>query len=252
MKKTLLAVALTGAIISTPTFADTLLGVYAGAQAWNMETEGGFANNDSLASFSFEDETKTSYYVAFEHPVPFIPNVKVRQTDMDTSGVTTLSSTFTFGGQLFSNQSDLQTEIDVSNTDFIAYFEIFDNDLVSFDFGLNGKYVDGSLYVQDAGDNSINAREEFSGVVPMLYSRLEFGLPGTGFSVYAEGSYLAVDDHTLSDYEAAITYDFVENMAIDMTAQVGYRSMTLELEDLDDIYSNLEFSGVYAGIEVHF
>ena len=42
------------------------------------------------------------------------------------------------------------------------------------------------------------------------------------------------------------------NLAIDLTLQLGYRAVTLELDDLDDIYSDLEFKGIYAGLEVHF
>ena len=63
---------------------------------------------------------------------------------------------------------------------------------------------------------------------------------------------LSVDDHSLTDYQAALTYSLMENLALDVTFQLGYRAVELELEDLDGIYSNLEFKGVYAGLEVHF
>jgi outer membrane protein len=86
----------------------------------------------------------------------------------------------------------------------------------------------------------------------MLYSRLALGVPFTGFGAYIEGSLLAIDDHTVSDYQAVITYSLMENLALDVTFQVGYRAVTLELEDLDDIYSDLEFKGAFAGLEVHF
>ena len=74
----------------------------------------------------------------------------------------------------------------------------------------------------------------------------------TGFGVFFEGSFLGIDDQALTDYQAAITYTVIENMAIDITFQVGYRAFALELEDLDNIYTDLEFKGVYAGLEVHF
>lgn len=252
MKKSIITLALGTSLVALPTQADTLLGLYAGAQAWNMETEGGFANSSDLTNFNFEDETKGSFYVALEHFVPLVPNVKVRQTEMDTAGDIALTTSFTFGDQLFTSDSTLMTDVEVSTTDFILYYELFDNDLVSFDFGINGKYIDGTLFVQDAADPSITATEEFSGVVPMAYSKLAFGLPFTGWGVYAEGSYLAIDDHTVSDFQAALTYSLLDNIAIDMTFEVGYRAVTVELEDLDDIYSNLDFKGVYAGVEVHF
>lgn len=252
MKKTIITLALTGVLVALPTQADTLLGLYVGAQAWNMETEGGFANESSLTNFDFEDETKGSFYVALEHFIPLVPNIKLRRTDMDTVGNIVLTSGFTFGDEIFSADSNLMTDVELTTTDFILYYEFFDNDLVSFDFGINGKYIDGTLLVQDVDDASVTATEEFSGVVPMAYSRLAFGLPFTGWGVYAEGSYLAIDDHTIRDFQAAITYSLLDNIAVDMTFELGYRTVTVELEDLEDIYSNLDFKGVYAGLEVHF
>jgi outer membrane protein len=126
---------------------------------------------------------------------------------------------------------------------------LFDNDLVSFDVGLNAKHIDGEFLATVDGETG---REEFSGPVPMFYSRLAVGVPFTGFGAFVEGSFLSIDDHTISDYQAAITYSLMGNLAIDLTLQLGYRAVTLELDDLDDIYSDLEFKGIYAGLEVHF
>ena len=252
MKKSILALTLIGSLFAANSQADTLLGVYAGVQGWNMDADGGFADNTTLTNFDFDSENKSSFYVALEHPIPLVPNIEVRRTDMDTSGNTVLQQSFTFGGRLFSNQSSVLSDIELTTTDFILYYELFDNDLVSFDLGLNGKYVDGSLFVRSETDNTLSAREDFSGVVPMVYSKLAFGLPGTGFGVYAKGSFLSVDDHTLSDFEAAVTYDIIDNLAVDVSFQLGYRTVALELDNLDDIYTDLDFDGVFAGVEVHF
>jgi outer membrane protein len=252
MKKTTLSVALVAICASFSSQGDTLLGLYVGAQAWNMETSGGFSDDGTNANFNFEDEAKPSYYAAFEHPLPLIPNLKVQRTQMDTDGDVTLKSNFTFGGELFSINTDVISDVQLSSTDIILYYELFDNDLISFDVGINAKYIDGELLVIAKDDPTLSGREEFSGPVPMVYSRLAVGLPLTGFGAFVEGSFLSIDDHTLSDYQAAITYSLMENLAIDVTFQVGYRAFTLELEDLDDIYSDLEFKGAYAGLEVHF
>ena len=81
---------------------------------------------------------------------------------------------------------------------------------------------------------------------------MQVGLPFTGLSAYAEGSYLSFDDHKVSDFQVALTYSFVENLAIDMTLQVGYRDITVDIEDLDDVYADLGYDGVFAGLEIHF
>lgn len=252
MKKTVLTL---GLIVSGASFtaqADTLLGVYAGAQGWNMQTSGGFSSDGTNADFNFEDQTNSNIYVAFEHPVPLIPNVKIQRTVMDTSGETTLNSQYTFGDEIYANNTDVITDVQLTTTDFILYYELFDNDLVSFDVGINVKQIDGELLVTEKDNASTSSREAFSGPVPMVYSRLAVGIPFTGFGAFVEGSFLNIDDHTLSDYQAALTYSLMENLALDVTFQLGYRAVQLELDDLDDIYSNLEFKGVYAGLEVHF
>jgi outer membrane protein len=249
MKKTTLSIGLIAICASYTSQADTLLGLYAGAQAWNMGTSGGFSNNGSNVDFNFKDQSNTNLYVAFEHLLPLIPNIKVQRTAMDTQGDVILNAQFTFGDKVFAVNGNAFTDVSLTTTDFILYYELFDNDLISFDVGVNAKYIDGEFLATVDGETG---REEFSGPVPMVYSRLAVGMPLTGFGAFVEGSFLSIDDHTISDYQAAVTYSLIENLAVDVTFQLGYRVVSLELDDLDDIYSDLEFKGVYAGLEVHF
>ncbi|WP_338518741.1 TIGR04219 family outer membrane beta-barrel protein [Alteromonas gracilis] len=251
MKKGLLAAALGCAMVSTASQADTIAGVYVGAQMWQTDTSGGFADSSSTTDFSFDDETNTALYVAFEHPVPFIPNVKINRTSLDNSGTTVLSTNFTFDGELYTANSEVDSDVEIDATDFILYYELFDNDLVSFDLGINAKYIDGTLAVVDTASNTAGS-VEFSGVIPMAYSKVQLGLPFTGLSAYFEGSYLSFDDHEVSDYQAAVQYSFIESIAVDMTLQLGYRNVTVDIEDLDDVYADMEFDGVFAGLELHF
>jgi outer membrane protein len=252
MKKTAISLGLITLCLSYTSSADTLLGLYVGAQGWNMETAGGFSNDGTNADFNFEDESVSNLYVAFEHPLPLVPNIKIQRTEMDTSGDILLEQNFTFGGQSFSINSNATSDVQLSATDIILYYELFDNDLISFDVGLNTKYIDGELLVTNKDEPTIDGREEFSGPIPMIYSRLALGVPLTGFGAFVEGSFLSVDDHTLTDYQAAITYSLINSLAADVTFQLGYRAVSLELEDLDGIFSDLEFKGAYAGLEVHF
>lgn len=251
MKKGLFVAALGCAMLSQVSHADTIAGVYVGAQMWQTDTSGGFADTSNTADFNFDDETNTALYVALEHPLPFIPNVKINHTSLDNSGSTVLSSNLTFDGQLYTANSTVSTDVEISATDFILYYELFDNDLVSFDLGINAKYIDGDLFVVDRASNTSGATE-FSGVVPMAYSKVQLGLPFTGLSAYFEGSYLSFDDHELSDYQVALQYSFIESIALDMTLQLGYRNVTVDIEDLDDVYADMEFDGVFAGLELHF
>ncbi|MFC3093632.1 TIGR04219 family outer membrane beta-barrel protein [Alteromonas sediminis] len=249
------AIALSGLLCSFSATADTVFGIYLGAQGWNTDATGRFADEGDAGSlqsdFNFGDETKGSAYIAIEHFVPLVPNIKLQHSQMVSEGDTLLSSSFTFGGQAYNAQTTVFTQTDISSTDIILYYELFDNDLISFDLGVNAKVIDGDFLVRSQSSGS-QSQEALSGVVPMAYSRLEFGLPFSGLGAYAEGSFLSVGSHTLSDYQVAVTYSFIESLAIDMTLQAGFRDVTAELDDLDGITTDLSFDGAFLGLEVHF
>ncbi|MAH27838.1 TIGR04219 family outer membrane beta-barrel protein [Pseudoalteromonas sp. ACER1] len=255
MKKYCLAAALSMACLAPTAQADTLLGLYLGVDGWQSDNSGSFAQDGNLQSFKFDDETFTSYYAALEHPVPLIPNIKLKYTELELNGDTTLDETFSFGGSDYVVGTQVGTVSDLSHVDYILYYEIFDNDLVSIDLGVNAKQFDGEIVVtgtsQEGGQNTTE-RVDFSGFVPLVYGRAEVGLPLTGLSVFFEGSLLAIDDSKVQDYQAGIAYALLDNLAIDMDIKAGYRSMTLELDDIDDIYTDLDASGPFAGIQVHF
>ena len=255
MKKYCLAAALSMACLAPTAQADTLLGLYLGVDGWQSDNSGSFAQDGNLQSFKFDDETFTSYYAALEHPVPLVPNIKLKYTELELNGDTTLDETFSFGGSDYVVGTQVGTVSDLSHVDYILYYEIFDNDLVSIDLGVNAKQFDGEIVVtgtsQEGGQNTTE-RVDFSGFVPLVYGRAEVGLPLTGLSVFFEGSLLAIDDSKIQDYQAGVAYALLDNLAIDMDIKAGYRSMTLELDDIDDIYTDLDASGPFAGIQVHF
>ncbi|EWH06596.1 hypothetical protein AT00_11640 [Pseudoalteromonas lipolytica SCSIO 04301] len=257
MKKYCLAAALSMACLAPTAQADTLLGLYLGVDGWQSDNSGSFAQDGNLQSFNFEDETFTSYYAALEHPVPLVPNIKLKYTELELNGSTILDDdrSFSFGGSDYVVGTQVGTVSDLSHVDYILYYEIFDNDLVSIDLGVNAKQFDGDIVVtgtsQDGGPNTTE-RVDFSGFVPLVYGRAEVGLPFTGLSVFFEGSLLAIDDSKVQDYQAGIAYALLDNLAIDLDVKAGYRSMTLELDDIDDIYTDLDASGPFAGIQIHF
>jgi outer membrane protein len=260
MKKLFLAASV-AALCSTNVNAD-VIGLYAGAQVWDNEAAGAFGENGDLATFNFSDEQQASYYVAVEHPLPFIPNAKVSQTTLDTSGGATLTSDFDFGDQVFPVNSIVDTTVDLSYTDYTLYYELFDNGLFTFDFGITARDVDADIQVMsqvtstdDEGNSVTSALSgdlSVSEFIPMLYASTIIGLPFTGFNLFAEGNFLSIDDNILYDYQAGISYELVDNIAVDVNLTAGYRSMLLELEDVSDLYTDIEFKGVFAGVVVHF
>jgi outer membrane protein len=215
-----------------------------------MESSGSFGDSsNTMQDFNLDDDNKVSFAIALEHSVPVLPNIRVRTNDLSTSGDSTLTADFTYGGVDFTESTTVATEFDIQNTDITLYYELFDNDVVSFDLGLTGKYLDGEIKVRSAGES---ATESFKGVVPMLYGAMEVGLPATGISFFGEVNALSIDDNTIQDYQAGVAYSFIDSLTVDLSVRAGYREFSLELDDLDDIFTDWSFDGPFLGVQAHF
>ena len=148
MKKYCIAAALSMACLAPVAQADTVLGLYVVVDGWKADNDGSFSdNNNALQNFNFEDETFVSYYAALEHPVPLVPNLKLKYTELELTGATRLEDTFSFNGSDYIVGTDVNSVTDLSHIDYILYYEIFDNDLISIDLGINAKQFDGELVV---------------------------------------------------------------------------------------------------------
>ena len=255
MKKLALAAAL-ASVLSANVQADAL-GIYLGGQVWDNQASGTFGDGSSQIDFNLVDEKQNSFYIAFEHPLPLIPNLRVASTSLETDGMTTLDSDFDFDDETFLEGANVHADFDVSYVDYTLYYELFDNDLLSFDFGLTARDFDGDVTVSsqlttNAGTVSQSDSIAVTDIVPMLYVATNVGLPLTGLNLYAQGNFLSIDDHTLYDYEVGVGYELIDNLAVDVNINAGYRSVKLELDDLNDLYSDIEFDGVFVGTTIHF
>ncbi len=255
MKKIALAAAL-ATVLSTNVQADAL-GIYLGGQIWDNQASGTFGDGSSQTDFNLVGEKQNSFFIAFEHPLPLIPNARIASTSLETNGMAKLTSDFKFDGETFLNGADVNADFNVSYVDYTLYYELFDNDLLSFDFGITARDFDGDVTVSTqitSGSNTsiLSSTIAVTDVVPMLYVATNVGLPLTGLNLYAQGNFLSFDDHTLYDYEVGVSYELIDNMLIDVDVNAGYRSVKLDLEDLNDLYTNIEFDGVFVGTTIHF
>jgi len=275
MKKTAFATAL-AALFTANVQADTV-GLYLGGQLWQSEASGIFGEENTLIDFNLKKEQQINYFVAVEHPFPLLPNVRISSTTLDTTGKTTLPQEFSFGDETFPIGDDVNAYINASYVDYTLYYELFDNGLFSFDFGLTARDFDGSVTVTGKTIIVITFEEEehlghpghvdtveistpvtptgkikTDEIMPMLYVATNISLPLTGLSVFAQGDFLLIDDHTLYDYQVGLSYGLVDSRMVDFNVTLGYRVVEMEFEDLDNLYTDLEFKGAFVGVIAHF
>jgi outer membrane protein len=191
--------------VSVSAQADTFFGIYAGAD--------GIVNTGESNNISADNKVVGSYYLVFEHPVPFLPNAKLRYTQLDQSN---------------SNGNSL---------DAIGFYEVLDI-IVKLDVGLGAKRVN---------DNSANIDK----TILAAYVSAGGKLPFTGLSAKAEVFVGKWSDADFTDYNAEVKYNFIENMAIDLGVKAGYRATQINIDD-SGTSSNIKVQGPYLGLEAHF
>ena len=231
-------------LFSTSSIADTILGFYAGANYWNYNMSGNINSIDNVTGkidIDFSNDSSTVFYAALEHPIPFLPNIKLQQNSIQSNEIIQLSNITDFPGQTF----DVNSDLDFSHTDIMLYYELLDN-WINFDFGLSFKNFDGStsFIAQDV----LNEQSQFNVWIPLLYAKGKFDLPFTGFSAAVTLEALSFDDNKVTDMAAAISYESDSGFG----AEAGYRNLTIDLQSIGSIKSDISMDGFYLGVNFHF
>ncbi len=245
MKKTLLATSLLGLLSISSAQAATVLGFKVGGDYWQADTSGSFNSDDGVGqTYNYDSDAQGSVWIAFEHPIPLVPNVKIRENRLEGKGKQA-NSDFLFNDHDFNGATTAYN--DLSNTDFVLYYEILDNDLVALDLGAAYKQMHGSLRVQDAGHPE--EVDVDSGIV-MLYGSAEVGVPGLGLYAFADVM-LGIDESNVYDYNAGLGWKF-DGVALDTAIRVGYREFKFDVDDFSRTTQNMSFKGAFAGVELTF
>lgn len=234
-------------LLASQVHADTIFGIYAGAGVWQSEYSGDLGKPAaSIDELGADKDNNTFYYVALEHPVPLIPNLKLQHNDISSSQTGTLSSGFSLDNVTYPAGTEVATDFDLSYTDATLYYEFLDNWL-NLDLGLTIRKYSGELSAAAAGFD--NEQVDVDVTLPLLYARFQFDLPFTGFSAGVEANAVKYKDNSVSDYSAKVSYTF--DSIMDLGIEVGYKTTSIQIDE-DDINTDIRLKGPYAAAVFHF
>ncbi len=210
MKKYLFLAASLVFAAATPAYSATLLGADVTVNYWFSESKINSIKDDSV-------KTNPTLSASLEHFIPLVPNVKF--------GYTNVSGDY---------------NLDYSQYDFIAYYEILDNDLLSFDIGLNLQHFNGKFRYANLDIWQ-----------PNLYSRAVVGIPGLPVSIFGSFSYGTLDNVSTVDLEAGVSYS-LDLVAAKVNFNLGYRMQDNDfgLTVLGVPISKIESEGFFMGVSV--
>ncbi|MBU2881307.1 TIGR04219 family outer membrane beta-barrel protein [Psychrosphaera sp. B3R10] len=251
MKKTIATLGLV--LASANVSALPLIDFWAGAYSWNTAYEGtisaGDYNIDLQDDLKLEDSNNNVIWAAFEHPIPLIPNLQVKQTQLETTGNGRSTQSFTYGGETYQGDVELDSVVDLTHTDITAYWGL-PLPLVTINYGLNIRMFDGAIDINDG-------RATIDYPVPMLFARVGASLPFTGLEVMAEGNYIGIGETNHMDYQVVLRYTIPMIPVLDVNIEAGYRAFQLNIDpsdfdgDEDDLTADIDMSGVFLGVSFH-
>ena len=235
------------------------VGVYGGASLWQPDITGSFESDSSSASsidveddLGYSDSSTGSYYLAIEHPLPLLPNLRVERTNLSESSNSTLSRSIEFEDQTYNASSKINSRLNLSHTDWTGYYEILDGlGWLTADIGLTIRQFDGEIQIKDES-GSADESLSLDVPVPLLYGKGEFEIPVVSFPLAVGGiiNYLSVGGATIADrrfYVAAAV-----PLPIELGGEIGYRSFSMDFDDVDNLNADITASGWYASATLHF
>lgn len=252
MKKLALASAI---LVAAPLSAQANLLFTVGAKAsiWDAEPTGQIDKDVSVESdgLKLKSENGKQMTVFFEHPVPLIPNVKLKNTNLDINGSGTLDQEITFADQTFQQNVDVDSTIDLSHTDATLYWGLpIPLPYISADFGLTARMFDGEASVRSTSVSpEVSESVDLDITLPMAYGAVKVGSP---FGIYAAAdvNWIGVGDNKMTDLSAAVGYE-LPIPVVDAGLEVGYRGLNLQTDKSDvDVETDLDTSGVFYGLSI--
>ena len=297
MKKQLFAAAI---LLNAPNAFADFIGVHASISSWQSTFSGKIAGTAKLAerneygwgvpSFAergFEKNQQLFGYIAFEHPIPLLPNIRLGYSKIEDSGSSPSEINSRRYDQIIEvNDRDvivswdiaqnIDTTLNIDALDLTLYYEILDN-WVNLDFGLTvrqmtGEFIEstyteeippllvgGSCSAQNLNVASsgrcivppLSQTTDIDFVVPMLYGEVRFDLPLSGFFVGARGNAIAYSGNEVLDLEVETGYDF-DMTVMELGVAIGYRTSSLKADDLEGLYSDATLDGFYTSLKMHF
>lgn len=248
MKKTVLA-AMVLAAAPMAAQADLLFTVGAKASIWNAEATGQLDDGVSVEGdgLNLDSDNGQQLTVFFEHPLPMIPNIKLKQTALELDGKGAIYTDF--AGQPFSE--DVTSNLDLSHTDLTLYWGLpLPLPYIDINFGLTARQFNGSAEV--TGQTSGTKESvDLDLTLPLAYGEVKIGTP---FGIYAAAdvNYIGFGDNKLTDMSATIGYDLPVPI-VDIALEAGYRSLALETDESDvDINADVDVKGMFFGASLAF
>lgn len=221
-------------IFCSNTVQADFIGLYADASHWFYHGATHSQRSDLQSDFATDNALQLS--LAFEHPLPLIPNAKVKYSQLDSTAD--------------QNPATLTTDYTkLTQSNYLLYYEVLDT-FIHLDLGVGLTHLDGELNLFTPNSAELYKLNTNAGTV---YLQAGLQLPFTGLSTKTELTLSRSSNATIKDLQAEVQYNFLrKSYLVDLGAKLGYRYMTVDLDFPEQSLVKQDFKGPYVGLNLHF
>ncbi len=221
------------------------IGLDIGASHWAPGLNNNYINPESRSidlvdDLDLDNPSQSSMMLILEHPIKALPNIKYRGHELGSSNRVTLDSNINFNGQTFSSGNKVTSTYDLSHNDLVLYYQLLNNRL-NLDLGVDLKSFAGEVSLDGATRTSVEVDE----TIPLLYLSARYDLPNSGFYVGANINANIIDlglsESNAQDSTIMLGYDSGSGLGV----EGGFKSFSLELDDVESLNDDLEYDGVF-------
>ncbi len=179
-------------------------------------------------------------------------HISLMYTKADYSGEKSLTRTVNFMGKVYAIGNVVQSDLTFTMLDLEYQYDIIDleNILAGLSLGIIGKvkYIEGEARLR-ASSLEFDEREYFKAPVPMVGLALHVGILADILEARVKGTGIGYSSGN-TFYEGLAEVSFTPFPFLDIHG--GYRVMKLEVDNISDVYADIEFKGPYVGLTIGF
>lgn len=195
---------------------------------------------DLVDDLGVDNPKQSSMVLILEHPIAALPNLRYRGYNLDSSDRSSLDPDVNFNGGGLSAGKGSTSSFDLAHDDIVLYYQL-PNNSVDLDLGVDLKHFDGRVSAGGAVVEDIDVDE----TIPLLHLSARVALPVNGLYVGADINAniidLGISKSTAQDSTIKLGYESGTGLGI----EGGIKSFALELNDTNNVTTDLEYDGLF-------
>lgn len=222
----------------------------AGFSFWSTNPDGRFGQaEDNVLELDDSSGLQSNYYFSYEHNYLYLPNFRLARTQTSNEATVAIDKTYALNNSLFRVASVLNASSRHTQVDALGYYEIFDNRTLELDLGLTIRQHAITAKAVNQNDSSEAATSKVSDTQILLYGAGRLNLPLLHAGAFVETNFLNTSNY---DLETGLVYTVYNSKLVKTNLKVGVKKQSIEFDNLEGLYTQLDWESVFVGMDFHF